>query len=245
MIEVQNVSKTFGSSTVLSELSFTVPKGDTCALLGLSGSGKTTAMKLICGLIKPDSGSITVRDIPVKQSRLSEVRSQLGYVIQDGGLFPHMTAYQNISIVGRQAGWRDERIQTRLNELAELTKLHLSELTNYPRQLSGGQRQRVGLMRALLLDPPILLLDEPLGALDPITRSELQGELRELCTRLKKTVLLVTHDLFEAGYLARQIMLLHKGQIVQRGSLADLIRQPVNDFVRRFVDSQKHPQDPQ
>lgn len=239
MIEVHGVSKFFGATKVLSDLSFTVPDGQTYAMLGLSGSGKTTALKLICGLHQPDAGDVRVQGISVCKENLADVRAQLGYVIQDGGLFPHMTAFQNLSIVGREVGWSPDRIQSRIAELTELTKLSSSLLHRYPSQLSGGQRQRVGLMRALMRDPPILLLDEPLGALDPITRSDLQTELKDLCKRLGKTVLLVTHDLFEAGYLADRIVLLNQGCIVQQGSLKDLIRQPADEFVRRFVASHR------
>jgi osmoprotectant transport system ATP-binding protein len=155
-------------------------------------------------------------------------------------LFPHLTALENVRIVGQEAGWPEDRIQNRIEELIQLTQLVPEVLRRYPRQISGGQRQRVGLMRALLRDPPVLLLDEPLAALDPITRSDLQNELLELCHRLQKTVLLVTHDLFEAGYLADHILLLNEGSIIQQGTLADLIRQPASDFVRRFVEAQRY-----
>lgn len=240
MIEVRSVTKFFGTSKVLSELTFSIPDGETYALLGLSGSGKTTAMKVICGLQQADSGEVSVQNITVTNENLSAVRAQLGYVIQDGGLFPHLIAFENLAIVGREVGWTLERIQTRIEELAALAKLSPALLDKYPSQLSGGQRQRVGLMRALMRDPPILLLDEPLGALDPITRSELQAELRDLCRQFKKTVLLVTHDLFEAGYLADRILLLNQGRILQQGTLKELISHPADDFVRRFVDSHKH-----
>lgn len=240
MIVFDSVSKYFGELQVLENLTFQVPSGSVFALLGLSGSGKTTALKMVCGLIAPDRGEVRVAQLPVLDSTLKEVRSRIGYVIQDGGLFPHMTAVDNIQLVGREAGWETTRIKTRLKELADLVKLPLDQLRKYPSSLSGGQRQRVGIMRALFRDPSILLLDEPLGALDPITRSELQTELKELCIRLGKTVLLVTHDLFEAGYLADQILLLNRGQILQQGSLQELIKNPANDFVRRFVDSQRH-----
>jgi osmoprotectant transport system ATP-binding protein len=240
MIELRNVTKFFSQTAVLSDLSFSVPDGETFALLGLSGSGKTTALKLVCGLHQPDGGEVLVQNIPVVDERMAEVRSQLGYVIQDGGLFPHLTAYQNVWLVGREAGWSDERIRARVEELAALAKLPMKFLDSYPRQLSGGQRQRIGILRALLRDPPVLLLDEPLGALDPITRSELQHELKDLFQRLRKTVLLVTHDLYEAGYLADRILLLNGGRILQQGSLQDLVRNPADEFVHRFVQSQRH-----
>lgn len=240
MIEVNGVTKFFGTSRILNELSFSIPDGETYALLGLSGSGKTTALKLICGLQEADSGEVRVQNTSVCKENINRVRAQLGYVIQDGGLFPHLTAFENLAIVGREAGWGVRKIEDRIKDLAALSKIALPLLEKFPNQLSGGQRQRVGLMRALMRDPPILLLDEPLGALDPITRSDLQTELRDLCRRLKKTVLLVTHDLFEAGFLADRILLLNQGHIVQQGTLKELINHPADDFVRRFVDSHKH-----
>ncbi|MGE0763005.1 MAG: ATP-binding cassette domain-containing protein [Bdellovibrionales bacterium] len=240
MIEVRRVSKYFGKTKVLSDFSFSVPDGQTYALLGLSGSGKTTALKLVCGLHQPEVGEIQVQGIPVQKTRLAEVRAKLGYVIQDGGLFPHMTAYENLSLVGEEGGWTAADIKARVEELAALTKISSKLLRLYPGQLSGGQRQRVGVMRALFREPPILLLDEPFGALDPITRRELQMEFKALCKNLSKTVLLVTHDLYEAAFLADRILLLNQGFIVQQGSLVDLVSKPADEFVRRFVESHKH-----
>lgn len=240
MIEFNAVTKFFGKTAVLKGLTFSVADADTCALIGLSGCGKTTALKLICGLYLPDSGDVRVQGLTVGPNTLTKIRSQIGYVIQEGGLFPHLTARQNLHIVGKELGWPEEQIASRIEELSKLTKLSPNQLERYPRQLSGGQRQRVGLMRALFKDPPVLLLDEPLGSLDPITRRELQIELRDLFSDLKKTVLLVTHDLYEAGFLAKQILLLDKGQALQTGALNDLIEQPANEFVRRFVESQSH-----
>lgn len=224
---------------MLSKLSFSVPEGASVALLGLSGSGKTTALKLICGLLKPDEGSVLVEGRNLGSAELLAVRRRMGYVIQDGGLFPHLSAFGNLALVGRELGWTEERILARAKELADMTQIPFSALSRYPRELSGGQRQRVGIMRALLLDPPILLLDEPLGALDPITRSELQDELKSLFTSLRKTVVLVTHDLFEAGFLAESILLLNRGQIAQCGTMEKLLKNPADDFVRRFVRAQR------
>ncbi|MBK9293886.1 MAG: ATP-binding cassette domain-containing protein [Oligoflexia bacterium] len=174
----------------------------------------------------------------IESANLRKIRKKIGYVIQDGGLFPHLTALDNLKIVAKEAGLTDAQIQARIDELCEITKLQINLLKLYPRQLSGGQRQRIGIMRALFLDPPVLLLDEPLGSLDPITKADLQQELKELITKLKKTVLLVTHDLFEAGLLCNQILLLNKGIIVQKGSMKELIDNPLNDFVKKFVGSQ-------
>jgi osmoprotectant transport system ATP-binding protein len=183
---------------------------------------------------------VSVDGEALKADRLLELRRKIGYVIQDGGLFPHLTAYENVALVGREAGRSDQEIRERVNELAELTQIPSAALTRYPREISGGQRQRVGIVRALFLDPPILLLDEPMGALDPITRSQLQRELKALFQSLKKTVLLVTHDLFEASYLADRILLLNHGKVAQAGTLEEMTQNPADDFVRLFVSTQRH-----
>ena len=239
MIRFEAVDKFFNRVQVLRDLSFHVRSGERVALLGLSGSGKTTALKLITGLHRADSGRIFVNNAELTSDTLESIRSSIGYVIQDGGLFPHLTGLQNLELVASAAGWEKGKTRARIEELAQVTHLSFEVLEKYPRQLSGGQRQRIGLMRALLKDPPLLLLDEPLGALDPITRTELQVELREISTRLQKTVVLVTHDLFEAGYLADRILLLCEGQILQEGTLQDLVRAPATPFVKTFVESQK------
>lgn len=238
MIQLRNLSIAFDGKTVLHELNLTVTKGESVALLGLSGSGKTTALKTIAGLITPQTGSVMVGNELLTPVSVGKVRRHLGYVIQDGGLFPHLTLFQNLALVGAEAGLTPAEINSRVAVLATLTKLSPEILARYPRQVSGGQRQRVGLMRALLLDPDYLLLDEPLGALDPITRRELQDELKEIFSGLGKTVVLVTHDLFEADHLAQRIVLLDGGSIAQEGKMEDLIERPANDFVRRFVRAQ-------
>ena len=165
----------------------------------------------------------------------------MGYVVQDGGLFPHLTAHGNVTLMAHYLGWNARRIETRLAELTELTRFPDDGLTRYPTQLSGGQRQRVSLMRALMLEPDVLLLDEPLGALDPIIRSELQTDLRRIFQALAKTVLLVTHDLSEAGFFGDLIVLLRDGKIVQQGRLADLLGTPADPFVTRFINAQRGP----
>ena len=240
VIQLSQVSKSFGKQKVLKDFSFHLEKGQTLALLGLSGSGKTTALKLISGLQYADEGSIVVAGIPVSRPTIKQIRQKLGYVIQDGGLFPHLTARENIELVGKEAKLSADVLRSRIAELAAMTKIDLSLLERYPRELSGGQRQRIGIIRTLLLEPEILLLDEPMGALDPITRKQLQIEMRELFRRLGKTVVLVTHDLFEATILADRIILLEDGRIVQEGSLAELIEAPATDFVRAFVGAQRH-----
>lgn len=240
MISVNNISKSFGTQKVLNSFSFSLPQGQSLALLGLSGSGKTTALKILCGLHLPDEGSVSVGGISLTADNLALIRRKIGYVIQDGGLFPHLTARENIHLVGNEAKFSKAAIDERLRELAQLTQISEQLLDKYPRELSGGQRQRIGIIRALFLDPEILLMDEPLGALDPITRRELQMELKGLFATLKKTVVLVTHDLFEATFLAQRIILLSEGRILQEGTMQELIRNPANDFVKTFVLAQKH-----
>lgn len=240
MIHIQNVSKSLGGARVLENFSLTVERGEAAALLGLSGSGKTTALKLITGLHLPDTGKITVDGVELHGGTLKEIRKKIGYVIQDGGLFPHLTAWENITIAAGEAGLSGEKLRERVSELSRMTKISEDLLSRYPRELSGGQRQRIGIIRALLLDPAVLLMDEPMGALDPITRSELQTELRELIKKLNKTVVLVTHDLYEAKFLADKIVLLAEGKILQEGSFRDLSESPRTEFVKTFVKAQEH-----
>ena len=240
MISIHNLSKSFGGKAILHGFSLDVQDGETVALLGLSGSGKTTILKCLCGLLMPDHGTITFDGVSLTAESRRQLRQRMGYVIQDGGLFPHLTLKQNLSIVGEETGLTAVEIETKTRELARLVKLPFEILARYPAQVSGGQRQRVGLMRALFLNPSYLLLDEPLGALDPITRRDLQDELKELIQRLGKTVILVTHDLLEARRLSTRIILLEHGAISQQGSMEDLIHHPANDFVRRFVQAQDH-----
>jgi osmoprotectant transport system ATP-binding protein len=238
MIEVEKVEKKLGGQRVLDELSFRVNEGQTVALLGLSGSGKTTALKIVCGLHLPDAGEVTVAGVKLTPQTVAATRKQMGYVLQDGGLFPHLTAMGNLTLIGTEAGLSQAELKQRVSDLAALVQIPESLLGRYPRELSGGQRQRIGIMRAMLLDPSILLMDEPMGALDPITRSELQQELKDIFQRLKKTVLLVTHDLYEAGFLADKILLLNAGRLEQQGSMAELVTSPETEFVRKFVSSQ-------
>ncbi len=205
--------------------------------MGSSGSGKSTLLRLVLGLLTPSEGTVSVFDAPLTRASLPEVRQRSGYVVQDGGLFPHLTARGNIELRPRHLGWAGERMAKRTKELATLIRLREDELERLPRELSGGQRQRVGIARALALDPPLLLLDEPLGALDPLVRASLQHDLLEIFTSLNKTVVLVTHDLAEALQLATRIVLLDRGQVVQDAAPDELVRAPANDFVRQFVAS--------
>ena len=211
-IEFANVSYQAQSRPILSNISLELERGTTTALLGRSGSGKTTLLRTVNALVQPTSGQILLEGRPNSQRDLIELRRSVGYAIQETGLFPHMTVERNATLALELAGRKEN--SARAAELLQLTGLDPALATRYPWQLSGGQRQRVGLARALALDPAILLLDEPFGALDPITRAEIQTTLRDLLARLKKTVLLVTHDLDEALYLAHRVIFLDQGKVV-------------------------------
>ena len=239
MFALTNVSKSFGDTPALRPLDLTVEKGRTTVLIGPSGCGKSTLIRLMIGLVEPDSGSVMFESEEVTARSAMLLRRRMGYVIQEGGLFAHLTTFQNIALMARYLGWEQTRIDTRVAELVSLTQFPADGLARYPVQLSGGQRQRVGLMRALMLDPDALLLDEPLGALDPMIRHELQSELRDIFHALGKTVVLVTHDIGEAGYFGDEIVLLSDGDIVQRGSLRDLVDRPASPFVERFIRAQR------
>ncbi|MGH8184220.1 MAG: ATP-binding cassette domain-containing protein, partial [Rhodanobacteraceae bacterium] len=195
---LDGVTRAFGGVRAVNDVSLAFPRGHTSILIGSSGSGKSTVLRLLLGLEWPDAGQILCDGETLRRDALPEVRRRVGYVIQEGGLFPHLSVLGNLALLPRHLGWSTTRVRERAAELSELAHLHTDLLTRFPAELSGGQRQRVALMRALMLDPPILLLDEPLGALDPLVRHGLQDELREIFGRLGKTVIMVTHDLAEA-----------------------------------------------
>ena len=241
MICVENVSKTYGKQTALASTTLVFQSGATTVLIGPSGCGKSTLLRIIVGLIRPDGGRVVLGAQELTADNAEAMRHGIGYVIQDGGLFPHLTAQENVTLLARFLKHSPEAINQRVTALSDLVQLARTALSRYPKDLSGGQRQRVGLMRALMLDPAILLLDEPLGALDPITRSELQTQLKNIFTNLKKTVVLVTHDMGEAAYFGNEIVLLREGRIVQRGSLADLLERPVEPYVTDFIRAQRSP----
>ena len=241
MIDVREVTKSFGPHRVLDRVSVSIPAGRTTVLLGPSGCGKSTLLRVMNGLIRPDAGEVSFGGRKLTASNARTTRHQMGYVVQDGGLFPHLTAAGNVSLLAGHLGWDRDRIRRRLGELAELARLPAELLHRYPAELSGGQRQRVGLMRALMLDPAVLLMDEPLGALDPITRARLQGDLRDIFRGVHKTVVLVTHDLAEAAFFADDVVLLADGRVEQRGLMRDLIRSPATPFVAEFVRAQREP----
>ena len=239
MITLEEVSKTYGATRALHPTSLALAPGETVALIGPSGCGKSTLLRLMIGLVRPDAGTVRFDGVPLTSENVMDVRRRMGYVIQEGGLFPHLTARRNVTLMARQLGWTDARLGERVGELAELVQLPEGRLSSYPAQLSGGQRQRVGLMRALMLDPDVLLLDEPLGALDPMIRSDLQEDLRRIFRRLGKSVVMVTHDLHEAGYFADTLVLLREGRIVQQGPLAALLDHPAEPFVEAFIRAQE------
>jgi osmoprotectant transport system ATP-binding protein len=241
MIELDGVSKRLGGKLVLAPTTLAVAEKTTVALLGPSGCGKSTLLHLIIGLHTPDTGSVRVDGEEVTAASAPAIRRRVGYVIQDGGLFPHLTAGANASLMARHLGWERARVQARLDTLCELVRLDPLLLGRYPVELSGGQRQRVGLMRGLMLDPDLLLLDEPMGALDPMVRVRLQEDLKGIFTALKKTVLLVTHDLGEAAYLADDVVLMREGHILQRGALRELATHPADPFVSDFLAAQRSP----
>jgi osmoprotectant transport system ATP-binding protein len=239
MLELKGAYKRYGAVEALRPTDLVIERGRTTVLIGTSGCGKSTLLRLLLGLIRPDGGEVWFDGAPLSPSE--SLRRRLGYVVQDGGLFPHLTAQGNVSLVARHLAWEKKRIANRIDELSQLVQLEKHMLERYPVQLSGGQRQRVSLMRALMLDPDVLLLDEPLGALDPIIRAELQSDLKRVFRTLQKTVVLVTHDLGEAGFLGDTVVLLRDGAIVQRGTLAELVHAPADPFVTRFVNAQRSP----
>jgi osmoprotectant transport system ATP-binding protein len=235
-IEFQDVRKQFGGRVVLDGFSLAVGEGETVVLIGSSGCGKTTALKLVNRLLDPDGGAVRVQGRDVSSEDSIALRRKLGYVIQEGGLFPHWDVRDNVEVVPRLLGWDEERRRRRSGEVLGMVNLPEEEFAaRRPRQLSGGQRQRVGVARALAADPPVLLMDEPFGALDPIARRALQREFLDWKRRLKKAVLLVTHDMREAFLLADRIAVMDRGRVRQAGTKADLIERPADDFVREFV----------
>jgi osmoprotectant transport system ATP-binding protein len=235
-VEFDEVRKAFGGRPVLDGFTLTVEAGETIALIGPSGCGKTTALKLVNRLLDADAGRVLVEGKDVSREDPISLRRKLGYVIQEGGIFPHWDVRANVEVVPRMLGWEEDRRTRRAAEVLAMVNLPAEEFGDRrPRQLSGGQRQRVGVARALAADPPVLLMDEPFGALDPIARRALQREFLDWKRRLKKAVLLVTHDMREAFLLADRIAVMDRGRIRQAGTKADLVERPADDFVREFV----------
>jgi osmoprotectant transport system ATP-binding protein len=241
MIEVKNITRTYGAHKAVDHVSFTVARGERIVFLGTSGSGKTTLLKMINRLIEPDEGEIRIDGRPVTQQRPEQLRRGIGYVFQNNGLFPHYTIEENIAIVPRLLGWDTGRIGARVQTLMEKLRLPPDQYRRaYPGELSGGQQQRVGIARALAADPPILLMDEPFGALDPITRASVKKDFKELDELRQKTTVLVTHDVQEAFELGDRILLMDGGRIIQEGSAEDLFDRPANQYVRDFFEGQRY-----
>lgn len=238
MIQLEHVTKSFGDKTAVSDINLTVQEGENVILIGTSGCGKTTTLRMINRLIEPDSGKILINGKDAKLQSPHELRRGIGYVLQQHGLFPHYTVAENIAVVPRLLGWDAVRIRTRSEEL--LLKLHLDPslfMNVYPAQLSGGQQQRVGLARALIADAPIVLMDEPFGALDDVTRKSIRKDFMELEEFKRRTIVLVTHDISEAFELGNRICIMDKGRIVQQGSRQELLFNPSNDFVKDFLSN--------
>ncbi|MBS3956589.1 MAG: ABC transporter ATP-binding protein [Clostridiales bacterium] len=235
MIELCDVTKRYGANTAVDSVSFVVPEGELTVLLGPSGCGKTTLLRTINRMVEPDGGEVLIDGAPITASSPEELRRGIGYAIQSVGLFPHMTVARNIATVPRLLGWDAGRISARVVELLALVGLDPAVFSGkWPHELSGGEAQRVGVARALAADPPVLLMDEPFGALDPINRERLQREFAELHRTLGKTVVFVTHDIEEAVLLGDTIALMRDGRIVQSGSPEELWRAPASEFVRDF-----------
>jgi osmoprotectant transport system ATP-binding protein len=241
-VEFDHASKVYpgADDPAISDLTLEVPAGKLTIFIGPSGSGKTTAMRLVNRMIELTSGDVRVDGVSVRDQSPAQLRRGIGYAIQQIGLFPHLTVADNIATVPKLLGWDHGRVRTRVAELLELVGLEPAMGKRYPAQLSGGQRQRVGVARALAADPPLLLMDEPFGAIDPITRSRLQEEFRRLQTDLGKTVIFVTHDIDEALKLGDQIAVLKPGgELAQYSSAEELVRAPADDFVEEFVGAER------
>jgi osmoprotectant transport system ATP-binding protein len=239
LVQLVRVSKRYAGVPAVHPTDLSVERGNTTVLIGPSGCGKSTLLRLIIRLIEPDQGLIDFDGINVTLDNVETLRRRIGYVIQEGGLFPHLTARANILLMARYLGKSETEMHARLSELCALTRYPENLLGRYPLEISGGQRQRVSLMRALMLSPELLLLDEPLGALDPLVRASLQKDLKEIFGRLQQTALLVTHDLAEATYLGHEIVLMNEGRIIQQGSIASLREKPANEFVTEFINAQR------
>jgi osmoprotectant transport system ATP-binding protein len=239
LVKLVDVSKRFADAIALHSTNLSVERSKTTVLIGPSGCGKSTLLRLIIRLIVPDSGAIEFNGETITSDTIGALRRRIGYVIQEGGLFPHLTARSNVLLMARHVGKSADEMQDRLADLCQLTRFPGNLLSRYPVELSGGQRQRVGLMRALMLSPELLLLDEPLGALDPLVRASLQKDLKEIFARLQQTVLFVTHDLAEAVYFSDEIVLMNDGRVVQKGSVTDLREKPADAFVSEFINAQR------
>ncbi|MEX0430216.1 ABC transporter ATP-binding protein [Spiribacter insolitus] len=236
MIELDGVSKYFGEEAAVDGISLTIPDGSLCVLVGTSGCGKSTTLRMINRLIEHSAGEIRIDGHQIRRFNEETLRRRIGYAIQNTGLFPHWTVARNIGVVPRLLKWDKAAVDRRVEALMALLSLDIDEFADkYPHQLSGGQAQRVGVARALAADPEILLMDEPFGALDPITRSSLQAELLRIQSHIRKTIVFVTHDMDEALRLADHIVVMRAGRIIQQGAPADILSHPADDFVETLV----------
>jgi len=239
VFRLEGAGQIYEAHRALHPLDLTIARGERLALIGPSGCGKSSFIRLLAGLIVPSEGRVLYQGADLAQADIIAARRSMGYVIQDGGLFPHMTARENVTLMAREVGWPAGRIDARIASLTDLVHLSTERLDKYPAELSGGQRQRVSLMRALMLEPEVLLFDEPLGALDPMIRFKLQEDLDEIFAEVGATVVLVTHDLAEAAFLAERLVLLREGRVEQEGGFPALRDNPASDFVREFVQAQR------
>lgn len=240
MIKIENLYKEYHGKSIIKNISHSFPQSKTTVIIGQSGCGKSTLIKLILGLTEKTRGTILYKRQELTDKNLKEFRFKTGYVTQDGGLFPHLSAFDNVSIMPHYFNWDKKKIISKIEELCQLTSFPEKLLIKFPSQLSGGQKQRVSLMRSLILDPELILLDEPLGALDPMIRSNLQNDLRNIFSKLNKTVLLVTHDMGEAVFFADELILLKSGEIIQVGSPSDLVHKPIDNYVSDFINAQRN-----
>lgn len=239
MLAINQVSKFFGPHAVLQNIDLQLNLKETNVLIGSSGSGKSTLLRAILGLTPIDEGSIEFNNLNISHLEPTKRAALIGYVPQGAGLFPHLTAMENAVLVARAQGWEHHKIEQRCEELCSTLYIDRDLLQRFPSQLSGGQRQRIALLRAAFLGPELLLMDEPLGALDPLIRAELQSELREVFRRLGQTVVFVTHDIGEAAFLGDQIVLMNEGRVVQKGKIEDLQSKPASPFVTKFLNAQR------
>jgi len=237
-IVLQNVSKRYHDVTALADVSLAIADNTTTAVVGPSGSGKSTLLQLINGLVHPDAGAVTVFGRPIDYDNLPRLRLQIGYAVQGTGLFPHMSVWRNITLLARLNGWPPEKTRERAGQLMDAVGLPETMRARLPHELSGGEQQRVGLCRAMMLNPQVFLLDEPFGALDPITREEIQREFRRIQRLEARTILLVTHDLREAMRLAERLVILNNGRVVQDAARGEILESPADDFVESLVHSQ-------
>lgn len=238
IINFDHVNKKYGKQDIIKDLSFSINQGEFITILGASGSGKTTTLKMINGLEKPNGGQISVLGQDLSQSNLVNLRRQIGYVVQSIGLFPHMTVGENIAVTPKLLKWDKKKIQDRVNQLLDLVNLDQDFASRYPGQLSGGQQQRVGVARALAADPDLLLFDEPFSALDAITKQDLQKAVKKLHQQLPdKTFFFVTHDINEALFLGDRVMILNNGQIEQFAQPEEIVKHPQTSYVKRLLET--------